>query len=56
VQTTADHIHSWLYAYSQPTDTDGLTGLRRVAQLLAVGTGRDRHQRVDRRPSRWLYG
>lgn len=26
VQTTADHIHSWLYAYSQPTDPDGLTG------------------------------
>ena len=26
VQATADHVHSWLHAYSQSTDPDGLTG------------------------------
>jgi hypothetical protein len=42
VQSTADHVHSWLYAYSQSSDPDGLTGYavrRNSAPAVPAATG-----------------
>jgi hypothetical protein len=44
VQATADHIHSWLHAYSQSTDPDGLTGYavrRNSSPSVSAATGSD---------------
>jgi hypothetical protein len=44
VQATADHVHSWLHAYSQSTDPDGLTGYavrRNSSPSVPAATGSD---------------
>jgi hypothetical protein len=44
VQTTTDHVHSWLHVYSQSTDPDGLTGYavrRNSSPSVPAATGTD---------------